>query len=107
MSPERKDFLNLRDKPARLTVDETAIYLGFAPHDVPVLVNRGLLKPLAGLPANATKYFARVELDELRSDRKWLTRATAAIHQFWRHKNDRKTKRWERNGDDAEEGGPA
>jgi hypothetical protein len=91
MAPERKDFLNLRDKPARFTAEETAIYLGFSPHDIPILVSRGLLKPLAVLAANTTKYFARVELDNLRTDVKWLSRATTAVYQFWRLKNARKT----------------
>jgi hypothetical protein len=93
MAPERKDFLNLRDKPARFTAEETAIYLGFSPHDIPILVSRGLLKPLSKSPPNATKYFARVDLDALRVDTQWLSRATSALHQFWRLKNERKAKR--------------
>lgn len=69
------------------------MFLGFAAHDIPVLISRGLLKPLASPPANTAKHFARVELEALRNDIKWLARATGAIHQYWRLKNDRKTRR--------------
>lgn len=46
--------------PARLDVSETAMFLGFAAHDMPILIRCGLLKPLASPPANATKHFAFV-----------------------------------------------
>lgn len=91
MASERQEFLNLREKPARLSVEEAAIYMGFSAHDIPILVSRGMLKPLANPPPSATKYFARVELEELATDVKWLSRATGTIHQHWRAKNGRKT----------------
>ena len=95
MNPEREKFLNLKAPPARLNVEETAWYLGFAPHDIPVLVSRGLLKPL-GHPTDATvKFFAFVALEELRNDVKWLARATDAMVEYWRTKNARKTSRLE------------
>ncbi len=50
MKPEREHFLNLADKPARTTMEEAAWLLGFAPHEIPVLMAKGLLKPL-GHPA--------------------------------------------------------
>jgi hypothetical protein len=54
MNAERKDFLSvIRVTPARLDARETAWYLGFAAHDIPVLVSAGLLKPLGHPPANA------------------------------------------------------
>lgn len=87
MSPERKEFLNLRDKPARLTVEEAAIYLGFSANDIPILVARGLLDPLGNPPPNGVKYFAAAELTELKADRRWLARATDAIHRYWKEKN--------------------
>lgn len=73
MNAERKDFLSvMRLPPARLDVQETAWYLGFAAHDVPVLVAAGLLKPLGHPPPNGVKYFAVVTLAQLRDDPQWL-----------------------------------
>src|SRR5438045_620241 len=93
MSPDRERFLNLRMPPARLNAEEAAWYLGFATHDIPVLISKGLLKPL-GRPIGGTiKFFAFASLQELRSEPKWLARATDAIVQHWRGKNLRKTKR--------------
>ena len=95
MNPEREKFLNLKTAPARLNVEEAAWYLGFSPHDIPVLVSKGLLKPL-GHPAGATvKFFAFVYLQELRNDTKWLARATDAMIDHWRGKNARKSKNGE------------
>jgi len=39
MNPDRKEFLNLRTVPARLLAEEAAWTLGFAAHDIPVLVS--------------------------------------------------------------------
>ena len=91
MNTERKDFLSVfRIPPARMVVEEAAWYLGFAPHDIPVLVSAGLLKPLGHPPASGTKFFATVTLQKLRDDPNWLARASDAIVQYWRVKNARK-----------------
>ena len=100
MSPEREKFLNLRTPPARFNAEEAAWYLGFAAHDIPVLISKGLLKPL-GHPTDATvKFFAFAVLQELRNDAKWLARATDAMISHWRGKNARKAKRQEAFSDD-------
>ena len=65
--------------PARLNPEQTAQVLGFQPHDIPIIVRAGLLKPLGGGPRNCVKYFAAFEIENLRVDRKWLDRATKAI----------------------------
>jgi hypothetical protein len=90
MDPQREKFLKLTTQPARLNVEEAAWYLGFAPHDIPVLVAHGLLKPL-GHPADRTvKFFAFVNLEGFHNDPKWLARATDTMIQHWRGKNGRK-----------------
>lgn len=89
MNPERKDFLTLRMPPARVVVEEAAWLLGFAPHDIPVLVSVGLLKPLGHPPISGTKFFATVTLQKLRDDLKWLARASDAIVRHWQTKNAR------------------
>jgi hypothetical protein len=91
MDPQREKFLNLATAPARLSVEETAWYLGFAPHDIPVLVSHALLKPLGHPTNHSVKFFALVNLEEHRSDPKWLARATDVILQHWREKNARKS----------------
>jgi hypothetical protein len=53
--------------------------LGFAAHDIPVLVANGLLKPLGHPGDSAVKFFALAAVEPLRSDVKWLGRATDAI----------------------------
>ena len=89
MNADRKEFLLvIKMPPARLDVQEAAWYLGFMPHDIPVLVRAGLLKPLVRSP-QATKYFATVALAKLREDTQWLTRASEAINKNWRLKNQR------------------
>lgn len=88
MNPEREKFLNLKHPPARLNIEETAWFLGFAPHDVPILIQAGMLKPLGRPPSRGTKYFATATLEQLRTDLKWLARASDAIVEHWRRKNE-------------------
>jgi len=91
MQQDKEQFLNLKNPPARLTAEEAAWFLGFSPHDIPMLVNAGLLKPLGHPPANGPKYFAMVELEELRRDRKWLAKASNAVVGYWQNRNSRKS----------------
>lgn len=91
MNSERKEFLSvIRIPPARVVAEEAAWYLGFAPHDIPVLVSAGLLKPLGHPPASGTKFFATATLLKLRDDLNWLSRASDAIVRHWQVKNSRK-----------------
>lgn len=87
MNPEKKDFLSLRNLPARLGIVETAWHLGFGENDIPVLVSAGLLKPLGKPTATGSKYFATVDLQNLRNDARWLAKASDAIVNHWRSKN--------------------
>jgi hypothetical protein len=91
MQQEKESFLNLKTPPARLTAEEAAWFLGFAPHEIPILMADGLLKPLGHPPGNGQKYFATATLEELRRDMKWLAKASDAIVEHWRIKNSRKS----------------
>jgi len=93
MTNEQLQFLNLRTLPGRLHVEEAAWYLGFAPHDIPILINRGLLKPLGKPPQNGVKYFATAVLGQLRTDANWLSRASYAVVAHWWSKNARRSKK--------------
>jgi hypothetical protein len=48
-----------------MNVEETAKFLGMSPHDIPILVANGLLKPLGNPGQSTVKYFATVTLQEL------------------------------------------
>ena len=75
--------------PARLTVEETAKQLGFAPHDIPVIVGAGLLNPLGAPAPNAPKFFATIVIQQLASDARWLDKATRAVGKYWQKKRER------------------
>ncbi len=82
-------ILNCRRLPGRVDVDDTARLLGFQPHDIVTLMRARLLRPLGNPVPNAHKYFAAAELEELSRDRAWLEKATRAIAQHWRERNQR------------------
>jgi hypothetical protein len=87
MNQAKKDFLSLVTPPARLGINETAWLMGFNEHDIPVLVSVGLLKPLGRPASSGSKFFATVELQNLRNDTRWLAKASDAIVNHWRAKN--------------------
>jgi hypothetical protein len=88
-----EDFLNLKTYPTRLYAKQAATHLGFKPHDIPVLIVAGLLKPLGGSYAvQMVKYFATAELERLRRNIQWLSRANDAVRRHWERKNARRTK---------------
>ena len=72
---------------ARLNSAQTAKLLGFADHDLPVLVATGLLKPLGNPMPNAPKHFALVEILGHAAERDWLNRATKTLSKHWQKKN--------------------
>ena len=76
---QQAEFLSWKIVPARLSTIQTAWFLGFEPHEIPILITDGLLKPLGHPPRNGTKFFATSTLEELRRDEKWLARASDAI----------------------------
>src|SRR5208283_3185341 len=90
MNPDTERFLNLRNLPDRLTATETAAKLGISPHEVPILVAKGLLKPLGHPAPNAPKFFLTAALKDLERDEKWHGKASDALQEYWRYKNARK-----------------
>jgi hypothetical protein len=75
--------------PGRLTTGETAALLGFAEHDIPILIARKQLNPLGDPAPNSPKYFAGVVIGKLASDEEWLSKATRSLARYWRQKNTR------------------
>jgi hypothetical protein len=92
VTAQQSEFLNWKVVPARLDATQTAWFLGFNPHEVPILVAAGLLKPLGHPARNSTKYFATEILGQMRRDEKWLARASDAASDYWRKRNARKQK---------------
>ena len=83
------ELLYVRRLPARLTMEQTARLLGFADHDIPILVRTRLLKCLGNPKQNSVKYFARHQLEELQNDIAWLSKATATIANYRRTQNEK------------------
>ena len=78
--------------PARLNTTQTSSVLGFAEHDMAILVKAGLLDPLGNPAPNAPKYFAAVDIEERAKDRRWLHKATKAVSTHWKAKRKRSSK---------------
>ena len=109
MNQDIERFLNLKAPPGRLTAEQAAWFLGFSAHEIPILIARGLLKPLGHPAHNGQKFFLARTLEDLRRDEKWFGKACDAIVEYWRYKNSRKgqgtptNSRHPRQGADAPE----
>jgi hypothetical protein len=89
---EIRNFLNLKTYPARINKEQAAAYLGFQSNQIKVLIQKGLLKPLGKPAQNGEKFFSSAELERIRHDKNWLSKATLAVTDHWQKKNARKTK---------------
>ena len=74
-------ILFARHLPARLNSQQSSVLLGFPESAIPLLIREKLLKPLGGGPKNSVKYFAKVEIESLAADPKWLDKATRATRR--------------------------
>jgi hypothetical protein len=92
MNPDRQQFLSLRHLPGRLSVEEAAWYLGFSPHEIPRLTKAKLLKPLGAPGVSATKLYSLTQLQRLRDDAVWLSKASDTMYKFWQTRNCRMKK---------------
>jgi len=79
-----------KDLPARLDVAATAKLLGFAEHDIQILMAVGKLAPLGDPVPNAPKWFAAVEMIRLAAEQDWLHKATKEVSKYWRNKHERR-----------------
>jgi len=99
MDPERRDFLNLRSPPGRITVPEAAYKLGFEPDHVFILINAKMLKPLGDPPSGAMKYFLWSEIEELKNNKRWMAKATEFVRLKIKDKNEQAAQNRALNGD--------
>lgn len=103
MNSQQEQFLNLKNLPARVRVEEAALLLGFSEREMPILAANGLLKPLGHPPVTGVKYYSVVTLEELRKDEKWLARASDCIVEYWQDLNQKRKKvRDDQNHDSPE-----
>jgi len=84
-------MLSVHRLPGRLTPEQVAMCLGFEQSNISILVRAKLLKPLGHPPANGNKFFASCEIERLRIDVDWLSRASDALVRHWKKKNSAKT----------------
>ena len=90
MNPDKAQFLNLREKPARVSGTETSWGIGCNETDLPILAAKGILTPLNDYGVNTVKMYAWADIVDLKSDRKRLLRLTRAIYEFHHDKNLRR-----------------
>lgn len=76
----------------RIDAIKAADILGFEQHDIPILIQNKLLRPLAQPLPNARKYFAAVDILKLAASPKWLSDATDTLYKHWQTKNANRTK---------------
>jgi hypothetical protein len=84
---EVREFLNLRQKPLVLTTEQAAVYLGVSIHYMALAARHKIVVPLAArsIRANATKFYARSDLDAL--TRHDLEKLVKLIAEYNKSKN--------------------
>jgi len=90
ISLRKAAFLNLRQFPAYLDVEQTAVLLGRHPEHIPILVEGGFLEPLGNPPKNGVKLFAACTILEKSKDVKWLDKANRYLTRHWQNRNAKK-----------------
>src|SRR4051812_35901967 len=90
ISLRKATFLNLRQFPAYLDVEQTAVLLGRHPEHIPILVEGGFLEPLGNPPKNGVKLFASCTILEKSKDVKWLDKANRYLTRHWQARNAKK-----------------
>jgi hypothetical protein len=87
MNTEKFQFLSLRHLPGRLTVEETAWFMGFLPHEIPKLTKAKMLPPLGEPGPTSAKVYCLTRLRRLKENEPWMHKASVVVHKFWRDRN--------------------
>jgi hypothetical protein len=87
---DRRFFLGLRTVPGRVEGLEAGWLLGFNREEISILTNAGILKVLGKPAANSPKYYSSSLLKQHAASPEWLEKASRAIHDFWRKKNQKR-----------------
>lgn len=89
---KREAILSRRFQPARLNSTETATLLGVSEADLAVLANKKVLVPLGSPSPNATKWWAKEDIESITQNRPLLDRITRTLYSYRRTRNFRATK---------------
>ena len=73
--------------PPRMDYRQAGIFLGFAQHEIRILVFYGLMIPLGEPMPNSKKYFAKAALVQLANDVDWMHVAQSTLYKHWQTKN--------------------
>ena len=84
---EREAFLSLTRWPGRLTAQEAGWALGFSRADILELEKVGQLESMGRPANNSDRYYGSEQIEALRTDTEWLTKATDAMRRHWRQRN--------------------
>ena len=93
-------MLQILRLPARLTVEETAVLLGFHEDALGVLIKAKLLESLEGNAPGAQRMFAAAEIQRLRNDLKWLSKTTRLLREHYQAKNSKRKSKAQISGGD-------
>jgi hypothetical protein len=93
MTPEQFQLLDVRRPPGRLTIDEAGACLGFAVHEMRVLLSARHIRPLGNPLPTGCKHFSSVEIERLRCDTEWLAGASDCIAAAWHERNEKARKK--------------
>ena len=83
---------------ARLNKCQTALALGFKPHNLAVLNRKGLLMPLGSLSPYCEHYYSAVDIMEKAKNKQWLAKATRVLQEQSAKDNAMKLARKNGNG---------
>lgn len=89
MTNDKFQLLNVRRQPGRMNIEDAGVCLGFALHEMRVLVAAGLISPLGKPLPSGVKYFASAEIERLRCDAEWLAKACDCIAGVWQSRNQK------------------
>src|SRR5881392_1684998 len=86
MNPE-KTILKLSHFPGRFSIEEAGEVLGFAAHEISILVRRKMI-PVLGRPLapNSRRWFASKVVLQLANDVDWLDKATRTVSRYWKER---------------------
>ena len=83
------DLFNCRRLPARLTIEQVALLLGFQVYEILILVRQGRIKSVNHQSRNSRKYFHGQYILKLAEDFDFIERASKSVAKSVRENNRR------------------
>ena len=81
------DLFNCRRLPARLTIEQVALLLGFQVYEILILVRQGRIKSVNHQSRNSRKYFHGQYILKLAEDFDFIERASKSVAKSVRENN--------------------